>query len=120
MSESKRFTIDSQGDTLIVSAARDVGTLAEDELREEWDELLERLDQYNTKHAIIDLTELDYFGSIMLYLMVRLWKRVSAGGGKLAICNVSKVGEEILKTANFDTLWPIVSSREEALAAVQE
>ena len=119
MSESKLFTIDQQGDSLIVAAASDVRTLAEDEMLEEWDQLLSRLNQYDTTHAIIDLTELDYFGSIMLDLMVRLWKRVSAGGGKLAICNVSKVGEEILKTAKFDSMWPIVSSREEGLAAVR-
>ena len=119
MTPSNYFSVEKQDDSLVVTAASDIGTLAEDEIRLEWDQVLSRLDQYDTTHAVIDLNELDYFGSIMLYLIVRLWKRVSAEGGKLAICNVSIVGEEILKTAKFDTMWPIVASREEALAAVQ-
>ena len=105
---------------LIFSACGEVGTLVEDEAREEWEALLDVVGKRDAKHAIIDLTELDYFGSIMLYLMVRLWKRVSAREGNLVICNVSKVGEEILKTAKFDSMWPIVATRDEALAAVHQ
>ena len=69
--------------------------------------------------AIIDLGTLDYFGTIMLELLLVLWKRVSAKGGKFALCNVSPIGLEILQTVKFDTLWPIVSDREQALEAVK-
>jgi hypothetical protein len=50
--------------------------------------------------------------------MAALWKRVRGGGGKMAVCNVSETGREILQVTKFDTLWPIGPSRQEALKAV--
>ena len=118
MSNPKFFRVEQQGDTLIFSAVGSMGSLVEDDVRDEWDLLLKQLDQHQAKNAIIDLGALDYFGSIMLELLVVLWKRVSSRHGKLAICKVSDVGREILQTAKFHTIWPIVDTREEALAAV--
>lgn len=118
MSKPKYFTVEQADGIVIFSARGAIGGLVEEAVRAEWDALLNQVDATDAKHAIIDLGALDYFGSIMLELLVVLWKRVSAKGGKLAICNVSPVGLEILYTAKFDTLWPIVPDREQALEAV--
>lgn len=118
MSQPKFFRVEPQGDTLVFAAVSNMGSLVEDDVREEWDRLLKQLDEHNAKNAVIDLGALDYFGSIMLELLVVLWKRVSSRHGKLAICNVSAVGKEILQTAKFHTIWPIVATRDEALAVV--
>ena len=118
MSKPKYFTVEQAGDTVIFRAIGSIGGLVEDAARTEWDALLNQVEAANAKHAVIDLGALDYFGSIMLELLVVLWKRVDSKGGKLALCNVSPVGLEILNTAKFNTLWPIVASREEALATV--
>ena len=120
MSTLKYFTVEQADDTVIFCAIGTVGSLVEDAARDEWDALLNQLESANAKHAVIDLGALDYFASIMLELMVVLWKRVDSKGGKLALCNVSPVGLEILNTAKFNTLWPIVRGRKEALKAVQE
>jgi anti-anti-sigma factor len=120
MSTPKYFRVEQDGDTLVFSAIDSIGGLVEDEARVEWDALLEQLSEQGSKHAIMDLGALDYFGSIVLELIVVLWKRVSAQGGRLAVCNVSAVGLEILKTAKFDTIWPIVPTREDALEAVRK
>lgn len=118
MSTSKFFRVEPNGETLVFAAIGNMGSLVEDDVRDEWDALLKELEIHNARNAVIDLGPLDYFGSIMLELMVVLWKRVSAKNGKLAICNVSPVGQEILQTAKFHTIWPIVRTREEAMAAV--
>jgi anti-anti-sigma factor len=118
MSAPRYFKVEQSGNTLIFSAIDSIGGLVEDEARNEWDALLRQISDQGAKNAVMDLGALDYFGSIVLELMVVLWKRVSAQGGKLAVCNVSDVGMEILKTAKFDTIWPIVATRDEALSAV--
>lgn len=120
MAKPRFFTVEQDGDAVIFAALGTLGTLVEDAAREEWDALLAQIDDVDAKHAIIDLGALDYFGSIMLELLVVLWKRVHANGGKLALCNVSLVGKEILATAKFDTLWPILEDRAEALETVRE
>lgn len=117
MSKPKFFRVDQHGDTLIFTAVDTFGTLVEDEVRSEWDALLKQIEIHQAKNAIIDLGNLDYFGSIMLELIVVLWKRVSSRRGKIALCRVSEVGKEILQTAKFHTIWPIVDSPEAALAA---
>jgi anti-anti-sigma factor len=119
MAKPRFFTVEQDGDAVIFAAIGTLGTLVEDAAREEWDALLAQIDDANAKHAVIDLGALDYFGSIMLELLVVLWKRVNANGGKLALCNVSLVGKEILATAKFDTLWPILEDRMEALETVR-
>ncbi|MCA9123740.1 MAG: STAS domain-containing protein [Planctomycetaceae bacterium] len=119
MSKPKYFTVEQSSDTVIFSAIGSIGGLVEDAARTEWDAMLTQVDAANATNAVIDLGALDYFGSIMLELLVVLWKRVSARGGKLALCNVSPVGIEILHTAKFDTLWPIVGDRDEALEVVK-
>jgi anti-anti-sigma factor len=115
----KYFTVEQADDTVIFRAIGALSGLVEDAARNEWDALLFQLDGDQIKNAVIDLGALDYFGSIMLELLVVLWKRVNAKGGKFALCNVSPVGQEILRTAKFDTLWPIVLDCEQALEVVQ-
>lgn len=116
MATPRYFKVERCGDTLVFAAIDAIGGLVEDEARQEWDALLTQLSLQSAKNAIMDLGALDYFGSIVLELMVVLWKRISAQGGKLAVCNVSPVGLEILRTAKFDTIWPILHTREEALS----
>ena len=120
MTIPRYFRVEDSGDTLVFAAIESIGGLVEDEARVEWDALLEQLSEQGARNAVMDLGALDYFGSIVLELMVVLWKRVSAQGGKLAVCNVSPVGLEILKTARFDTIWPIVTTRDEALDVVHQ
>lgn len=119
MAKPSYFAVETDGDTMVVCAVTTIVGLVEDAAREEWDALLKQFDAGHCKHAVVDLGTLDYFGSIMLELLVVLWKRVSAHGGKLALCRVSPVGLEILRTAKFDTLWPIVPDRATALVAVR-
>jgi anti-anti-sigma factor len=116
MPTPRYFKVEPVSETLVFAAIHSIGGLVEDEARQEWDALLEQLSERGAKNAVMDLGALDYFGSIVLELMVVLWKRVSAQGGKLAVCNVSPVGLEILRTAKFDTIWPIVATRDEALS----
>ncbi|MBP90115.1 MAG: hypothetical protein CMJ64_25980 [Planctomycetaceae bacterium] len=61
---------------------------------------------------------MDQFGSVMLELMVILWKHIKTGTGKFVVCNVPAVGKEVLQTTKLDTLWTILPSREEALTFV--
>lgn len=119
MPKPKYFTVEQDGNSVIFTAIGSLGTLIEDAAREEWDALVDEIEDSQASHAVIDLNALDYFGSIMLELLVVLWKRVSAKGGKLALCNVSAIGKEILATAKFDTLWPILDDREQALETVR-
>lgn len=103
---------------MIVVPQISAGSFAEENVNSELDGLLGRIGQSELKNVVFDFAKISYFGSSMLGAMHALWKRVSAGNGRMAVCNVSEVGREVLEISRFDTLWPIFTSREEALDAV--
>jgi anti-anti-sigma factor len=107
-------------DTLLITSLGWAGGLALDEMLLELAGLLDEFEQSRLKHAVIDLEKSSYFGTSMLQAMTAIWKRVRAAGGKMAICNVSDMGREILHVTKFDTLWPICPSQREALGVVGE
>ena len=113
------FSADTKDNVLVVSLLRSVGSIAEDDARGEWADLLEQADDESIQHVLLDFSALHYFGSVMLEWMVSLWKKLRTRNGKLIICNVSSVGREILHTAKFDTLWDIYESHEEAMSSVK-
>ena len=120
MSATKHFAIEQADGVLIIAPQGSIGALDAESIRTEWVGVLDRVATSGALHVVIDLQGLEYFGSIVLELIVVLWKRLSVKGRRLAICNVSPVGLEILQAAKFDTIWPIVSSLEEAKNAVRE
>jgi anti-anti-sigma regulatory factor len=68
----------------------------------------------------MDFCKTDYYGSTALGFFMKLWKRVKTQNGRMAFCNVSGHEKYILTVMNLDSLWPICSTRAEALAAVRK
>lgn len=120
MSTSRFFDASSEGNTLVVASLSDAGGLVGEEMAYELTELLEQFEQSNLQNVVIDLTHSPYFGTSMLQVMTALWKRVRARGGKMALCRLSDMGQEILHVTRFDSLWPICPSRDEALQTVAQ
>ena len=120
MSMPKMFNIEIKNGTLVVMPQRTVGSFSDEHVKPELDSLLEQLQQPEVQNVVIDLSKVAYFGTIMLGAMHLIWRRVRESKGKMALCNVSNVGREVLRVSGFDTLWPLCSSREEAVECVQQ
>jgi anti-anti-sigma factor len=76
-------------------------------------------EKYNTgsaKSVMVDLTELNYMGSAMVALIVRLWKSVKEKNGKMVVVNNNEMVYEVLKLAGLHKVWTIVDSREEGFS----
>jgi anti-anti-sigma factor len=116
VSEPKYVRVERDGDALIVSPLFTFARFAEVDLAEEWQQVQNQIDGSDVKHVVVDLGQIPYFGSTVLEWMVQLWKRAKAKGGKLATCNASPIGQEVLSAARFDLLWGIFATRAEALA----
>jgi anti-anti-sigma factor len=114
----KFVRIDRAGDSLVVAPLFTFASFAEGDMAAEWLAVQKQLDEPDVKNVIVDLGEIPYFGSTVLEWMVQMWKRAKSKGGKLATCNCSQVGREVLHAARFDTLWEIFGTRDEALEAI--
>jgi anti-anti-sigma regulatory factor len=108
------------GDVTIVTPLFTYATFTEPEIAKEWQAAQSLLDSSATRHVIIDLGEIPYFGSTVLEWMAFIWKRVKPKGGHLAAIRPSPIGREVLLAARLDKLWGIFDDREAALAWLRE
>lgn len=67
---------------------------------------------------IVDLSALNYMGSAMVALVVRLWKASKEKGAKMVVINNDPMVLEVLELAGLSQVWTIVGTREEALRAL--
>jgi anti-anti-sigma factor len=107
------------GDVLIVMPLRNIGSVEHEATQAEWQEVLEQIEHSDVRHVVLDFGAIAYFGSAILEYVVMLSRSIRTKEGRLAICNLSEIGRDILATTKFDRLGIIVSTRAEALAALQ-
>ena len=81
-------------------------------------QVLNSLEPKTSPSMIVDLSHLNYMGSEMVALIVRVWKATVAKKGKLSvICPHAEV-REVLQVASLDKHWAIVATQEEARASL--
>ena len=114
------FEVEHTDDTIIVVPAVDLRELNYPQLETGAKRILDLLTSTGTKNVVMDFHKTDYYGSTALGFFVKLLKRVRERRGRMAFCNVSQHEKEILHVTNLDHLWPICSSRIEALKAVRK
>jgi anti-anti-sigma factor len=79
------------------------------------DGVLKELEAINTPHLIVDLSELDFIGSAMLALVVRIWKVVKAKQARMVVVNRNPMVLEVFKISKLNEVWTILEFREDAL-----
>jgi anti-anti-sigma factor len=114
MNPSKYVRARQEGDVLVITPLFTYATFTEPGIMDEWAALQTRLDAAETKHVMVDLGEIPYFGSTVLEWMALLWKSVKAKGGKLAAVRPSPIGREVLDTARLQRLWGVFDTEAEA------
>jgi anti-anti-sigma factor len=67
---------------------------------------------------IMDLSKVNYFGSVFLSFLLRCHMLAKKHGSEMVLAGASERTRELLHLTNLDTLWAIYESRAEALAAL--
>jgi anti-anti-sigma factor len=115
---SDAFTIERHGELTLVSANPALETL-EFGLEEQVADLIMRpLRDQDGPLVVFDLSEVDYFGSIFLALLLRCWKLALTQGGMMVLAGVSDRARELLRITSLDMVWPIYTTRREAMEAL--
>ena len=114
----KIFSTERESDVLIVNVLRNVTSLTDEDLSCELQQLLQRIKDLELQHIVVDLIDVTRFGSSFLEALRKIWRTVKDIDGKLALCNVSELGREVLRLSRFDTVWPIRSTRSDAIGEI--
>jgi anti-anti-sigma factor len=113
------FDVERDGDVLVIVPTTDLRESAYEALDAGAKGIFDLLAGGDIHGIVVDFYRTDYYGSTALGFFLRLWKRLSRRGGRMAFCNVSEHEREILAVTRLDTLWPTCINRAEALKAVR-
>jgi anti-anti-sigma factor len=81
-------------------------------------DLLNQLNTVRSRAMIVDLSSLNYMGSAMVALVVRLWKSVKEDNGRMVVVNRDPNVFEVLKLAGLHKVWTVVETREQSVKAL--
>ncbi|MFO1091998.1 MAG: STAS domain-containing protein [Planctomycetaceae bacterium] len=112
------FELEYHGDAVVVIPAGNVEGMSWDVVEQAADLVLAPLARQRVPLVVFDLSQVSYFGSVFLALLLRCHKLVRQKGGELVLCGASQLARELLQITNLDTLWAIYETRDEALEAV--
>jgi anti-anti-sigma factor len=119
MVSSNAFAFERQNGAMIILPAGHMGSLAIDELLRQRSLLIETIERSGARFVLVDLSDVEYFGSMLLDTLCLIWKRVRQRDGRMAVCNVRGVAADILRKSRLNTLWPLYASCEDALHAME-
>jgi CheY-like chemotaxis protein/anti-sigma regulatory factor (Ser/Thr protein kinase)/anti-anti-sigma regulatory factor len=113
------FNGEISGPVLVVSQLQRVTALTEANVQDELQVLLSQIEDHQLKGLVVDFCENPEFGSGMVEVIMRLWRKMGSQPDSVALCNPSEIGREVFRVTRLDSLWGIHSSREEAIRAVR-
>jgi anti-anti-sigma factor len=113
------FKLEWHGNTVVIIPASNVESMRWDLIEQAAEIVMEPLREQDVPMVVFDLSDVTYFGSVFLALLLRCHKLVKSRGGELVLCGASKMAAELLRVTALDTLWAIYDTREQALEAVE-
>jgi anti-anti-sigma regulatory factor len=119
MTHQDVFAIHTEGPTMTIEVHGPVSSLANDSALRGLDGTLEQIRANAVRDVLVDFGQSPYVGSGMLEALRMIWNDVHSRGGRLVLCNVSPVCQEILHLAKFDQLWPVVATRQDGERQLQ-
>jgi anti-anti-sigma factor len=115
---SNIFEIVQEEDTAVIAPKRNLSDL-DHEVESEFRLIAEEFRRRPGTNIIIDCGKTQLFDCAAIGLFVRLSRMTRKQGRRFALCCLSPFELEILEAANLDSLWPICSTRTEAIEAVK-
>ncbi|MGD8563527.1 MAG: STAS domain-containing protein [Desulfarculaceae bacterium] len=81
----------------------------------EFDQVLDQNLAQNQRAFLVDFTQLEYISSAGLRSLLMLAKKLKPMQGKLALCGLSALIEEVFEVSGFKQLFSICADRSQAL-----
>lgn len=108
-----------QGDVTVIVLDEQYDNLDEPALETAAVELLEVAKTADPALIVVDMGRTKFFGSAFLGTLFRVWRRLTARGGKLSVCSATGPCAEVLEVTQVDRLWSLFDTREEAVESMK-
>ena len=115
---NESFQLNWHDNTVVITPASDIEDLKWDLVEQVADVVMGPMREQEVPMVVFDLSEVSYFGSVFLALLLRCHKLAKSRGGEPVLCGASDTAAELLRITALDTLWAIYDSRDEAVTAL--
>ena len=112
------FQIERRGDIAVITPSPEIENMAENLVEQAAQMVLAPLKQNPPNGLIVDLTRVNFFGSVFISFLLRCHLLVKKQGAELVLAGVSDRVRELLRLTSLDTLWALYATRSEALEAL--
>jgi len=112
------FQMKWHGDIVVIMPSPEVEQLPENLIQPAAEMLLAPMKEDPPSHLIVDLSGVSYFGSAFLTFLLRCHLLVKKEGSELVLAGVNNRIRELLRVTQFDTLWALYDTRQEAIDAL--
>ena len=114
------FDVEENGKVLIISPQGSEHGFRHETVHHEYNALFRQLEDQKIDSLVVNFGRVDYLGSIMLGVIIRLSSRVTNMGGRVVICCCSEQMMEVLMSQNLHKLWAHFDEQDVAIASFAE
>ncbi len=112
------FTIERHGDLTLIAASPSIESIDPEMEQQASKIILNCLRDQDSPLILFDLSDVQYFGSVFLAVLLRCWKTTTSRGGSMALAGVSDHARELLRVTSLDMIFPMYPTRREAMEAL--
>ena len=112
------FHIERHGDIAVFTPSPDVEEMPEDLIHQAAEFILGPLREDPPAGLVIDLSQVEFFGSIFISFLLRCHMVVKKHGSDVVVAGANERLRELMHVTALDTLWALYDSRSEALEAL--
>jgi anti-anti-sigma factor len=106
------------GDIAVIMTAAEIENMPESYVEQAAQLVLGPLRANPPAGIIVDLSQVNFVGSVFLSFLLRCHKIVKLQGSEMVLSGLSSKTRELLRVTSLDTIWALYDSRSEALAAL--
>jgi anti-anti-sigma factor len=112
------FRIERHGEIAVVTPSAKVEEMDEATIQQAARLVVQSLAQDPPAGIVIDLSQVNYFGSVFLSFLLRCHARARRDGSEIVLAGASEPAHELLKLCDLETLWAIYDTRQQAMDAL--
>src|ERR1700676_4992554 len=116
--QSQSFRIEYHGDIAVIIPSPEVESMHENLIQQAAQMVLAPLKEDPPAGLVIDLSQVNYFGSVFLSFLLRCHMLAKRHGTEVVLAGPSTRTRELLHLTALDTLWALYNTRAEALEAL--
>jgi anti-anti-sigma factor len=117
-SQSQSFRVERHGDIAVVIPSPEVESMSEALIQQAAQMVMAQLKEDPPGGIVIDLSQVQYFGSCFVSFLLRCHMLARKGGSEMVLAGSSERILELLHLTGLDTLWALYATRAEALEAL--